>query len=284
MEKAHTCIQYSSTINRSISFFPWLNSSKETGFLIIMTQTPGRMLAALLLLLSSPEGVAFVIRIRRPVPAISGIRHGRTSWSVLCPEGAADTSNLLGNRMSQSDSNAYGKDMDQDAMMESDMLVTVDQNDMLIDTFGSTSKKEAHTFNTDQPRGILHRAFSFFLFDQNNKLLLTQRASSKITFPSVWTNTCCSHPLYGMAPDEVDPVPAAYPNFPGIKHAAIRKCQHELGIAPENIEHNNIAFISRFQYWAADTVTYGKDAPWGEHGMFCLSLPCISNQLYFVFF
>ena len=51
---------------------------------------------------------------------------------------------------------------------------------------------------------MLHRAFSVFLFDDRNKLLLQQRASSKITFPSLWTNTCCSHPLYGQTPSEVD--------------------------------------------------------------------------------
>jgi isopentenyl-diphosphate delta-isomerase len=43
--------------------------------------------------------------------------------------------------------------------------------------------------------GLLHRAFSVFLFDSQNRLLLQQRASEKITFPDMWTNTCCSHPL-----------------------------------------------------------------------------------------
>lgn len=158
--------------------------------------------------------------------------------------------------------------MNQEDMMESDMLVTVDQNDVLVGdapSDKSASKKLAHTFNEYQPRGVLHRAFSFFLFDQDNKMLLTQRASSKITFPSVWTNTCCSHPLHGMTPNEVDLVPQAYPHFPGIKYAAIRKLKHELGIRPEYIPHDKITFISRFHYWAADTVTYGKQAPWGEH-------------------
>jgi len=172
----------------------------------------------------------------------------------------------------------YGEDMDQEAMMESDMLVTVDQNDILIDTSEkSTSKKLAHTFNQNQPRGVLHRAFSFFLFNDENKMLLTQRASSKITFPGVWTNTCCSHPLYGMTPNEVDPVPQAYPNFPGIKHAAIRKCKHELGILPQYIAHDKITFLSRFHYWAADTITYGKEAPWGEHGT------CKKNDIIYSF-
>jgi isopentenyl-diphosphate Delta-isomerase len=44
-------------------------------------------------------------------------------------------------------------------------------------------------------RGLLHRAFSVFLFNSENKLLLQQRAIEKITFPDRWTNTCCSHPL-----------------------------------------------------------------------------------------
>lgn len=224
-------------------------------------------LAVALFVFSSPECLAFVARIRSPNFPFANIRPESTgkSWGGSSAETAA-CRKASGNRMSKSNNNNYGQDMDQEAMMESDMLVAVDQDDILIDTGSSTSKKLAHTFNDKQPRGVLHRAFSFFLFDQDNKMLLTQRASSKITFPSVWTNTCCSHPLYGMTPDEVDPVPAAYPEFPGIKHAAIRKCQHELGIAPENIEHDKITFISRFQYWAADTVTYGKEAPWGEHG------------------
>ena len=44
--------------------------------------------------------------------------------------------------------------------------------------------------------GLLHRAFSCFVFDPTSgKLLLQRRAPEKITFPDMWTNTCCSHPL-----------------------------------------------------------------------------------------
>jgi isopentenyl-diphosphate delta-isomerase type 1 len=154
--------------------------------------------------------------------------------------------------------------MNQEDMMESDMLVAVDCDDLLIPG-AKLSKRAGHTFNTDSPRGCLHRAFSLFLFNADGKLLLTKRAASKITFPSVWTNTCCSHPLYGMHPDEVDVVADAYPHFPGIKHAAIRKVKHELGIDPSCMDHNSIQFISRFKYWAADTITYGDGSPWGEH-------------------
>jgi isopentenyl-diphosphate delta-isomerase len=48
--------------------------------------------------------------------------------------------------------------------------------------------------NIDQ--GMLHRAFSVFLFNTKGELLLQQRSDAKITFPGYWTNTCCSHPLY----------------------------------------------------------------------------------------
>lgn len=156
---------------------------------------------------------------------------------------------------------AYGKGMDQLELMENDMLVCVDLEDV---PSGKMSKKEAHTFNHVTPRGWAHRAFSVFLFDGNGEMLLTQRAASKITFPSVWTNTCCSHPLYGQVVNEVDQ-PDDYPTFPGIKHAAIRKLYHELGIVPGDVPHNDFHFLTRYHYWAADTVTYGEEAPWGEH-------------------
>lgn len=168
----------------------------------------------------------------------------------------------------------YGINMDQNAMMESDMLVTVDINDVLVrppeeekamEATHYCSKKQGHQFGPESPRGVLHRAFSFFLFNSKGEMLLTQRAGSKITFPNVWTNTCCSHPLWGMTPNEVDVVPDAYPQFDGIKHAARRKLKHELGIEMSDIPHSDIVFISRFHYWASDTLTHGPDTPWGEH-------------------
>ena len=158
---------------------------------------------------------------------------------------------------------AYGSGMNQQAMMESDMLITVDAMDRAVPNT-DVSKKKAHAFNSNQPRGIAHRAFSVFLFNERNELLLTQRAESKITFPGVWTNTCCSHPLHGMVPNEADGNDAI-PSFPGIKHAAIRKLRHELGIQAKDVPHENFRFLRRFHYWAADTVTYGSEAPWGEH-------------------
>ena len=89
---------------------------------------------------------------------------------------------------------------------------------------GHDSKYASHRFIPEQPRGLLHRAFSVFLFNADDKLLLQQRASAKITFPSLWTNTCCSHPLHGYSPTEVDePNDVADGTTPGVKRAAVRK-------------------------------------------------------------
>lgn len=85
--------------------------------------------------------------------------------------------------------------------MVKDQCITVDEADEVL---GHASKYEVHKFNSEQPQGILHRAFSVFLFDQESKLLLQQRAAGKVTFPNVWTNTCCSHQLSGQDPPEID--------------------------------------------------------------------------------
>jgi len=157
----------------------------------------------------------------------------------------------------------YGVGMNQEDMMNKDMLIGVDNNDVMTENF---SKRAGHEFSLDQPRGILHRAFSVFLFNERNELLITQRAPSKITFPTVWTNTCCSHPLTGFTPSEVDDVTRGdLPAANGTKNAAIRKLSHELGIHPSDVPHDDFRFLTRFHYWAGDTITYGESCDWGEH-------------------
>mmetsp|Transcript_17848 Transcript_17848/g.27107 ORF Transcript_17848/g.27107 Transcript_17848/m.27107 type:complete len:339 (+) Transcript_17848:38-1054(+) len=166
------------------------------------------------------------------------------------------TSNSLeswkGNTMSQSD------------FMERDTVLVLSDNDEVI---GSASKKESHQFTPKNPRGILHRAFSVFLYDlSTQELLLQQRASTKITFPNVWTNTCCSHPLHGMDVNEVDaPEDVMDGTVKGVKAAAVRKLEHELGIPVGQLPMDSFKFLTRLHYWAADTVTHGEKSPWGEN-------------------
>jgi len=153
--------------------------------------------------------------------------------------------------------------MSQDDFMLKDECIAVNYMDEVI---GHDNKYNCHKFIPGQPHGILHRAFSVMLFDSNNRLLLQQRADSKITFPGVWTNTCCSHPLYGMKPNELDsPGAIASGNPMGVKHAAVRKLNHELGIPTKELDATRFKFVTRVHYWAADVGTYGDDAPWGEH-------------------
>ena len=96
---------------------------------------------------------------------------------------------------------AWGEGLSQEDLMNKDECIIVDERDRII---GHDSKYNSHRFDSKNPNGILHRAFSVFLFNEDGKLLLQKRASDKITFPDVWTNTCCSHPLYGYSPTEVD--------------------------------------------------------------------------------
>ncbi|KAL9184786.1 hypothetical protein ACHAXT_012756 [Thalassiosira profunda] len=148
--------------------------------------------------------------------------------------------------------------------MEADSVLVLNPQDEIV---GAASKKESHVFDPKQPRGILHRAFSVFLFDASTgEMLLQQRASTKITFPNVWTNACCSHPLHGMQPSEVDaPAAVADGTVMGVKRAAVRKLEQELGIPVGQIDLGEFKFLTRLHYWAADTVTHGKQSPWGEH-------------------
>jgi isopentenyl-diphosphate delta-isomerase len=52
-------------------------------------------------------------------------------------------------------------------------------------------KLEAHE------KALLHRAFSVFVFNDKNELMLQQRAAHKYHSPNLWTNTCCSHQRVG---------------------------------------------------------------------------------------
>lgn len=72
---------------------------------------------------------------------------------------------------------------------ESEELILVDPDDNEI---GHLSKAACH-----DGKGVLHRAFSVFLFDESGRLLLQQRAAGKRLWPGYWSNSCCSHPRKG---------------------------------------------------------------------------------------
>ncbi|MGF1924270.1 MAG: isopentenyl-diphosphate Delta-isomerase [Bacteroidia bacterium] len=80
--------------------------------------------------------------------------------------------------------------------------------DSLDHPLGVLDKMEVHTL------GLLHRAFSVFIFNSNGELLLQQRAHDKYHSGGKWTNTCCSHPR----------------PFEETEHAAHRRLEEEMGL------------------------------------------------------
>eukprot|EP01041_Mallomonas_annulata_P003401 gene3401-6753_t len=181
------------------------------------------------------------------------------------------SSSIGGTTSSTGDEKWKGEGMSQEDFMYQDYCIRVDENDNIV---GKCTKRDAHVFNDENPRGYLHRAFSIFLFNTEGHLLLQRRATDKITFPGVWTNTCCSHPLYGCTPSEVDLSPAVNDRtVPGIRAAAIRKLHHELGIPVDTILPQDFKILTRIIYCAADRYRGGGDGDvhpageitWGEH-------------------
>jgi len=138
-----------------------------------------------------------------------------------------------------------GLDASQAEMME-ELCLCLDPEDNVINT---SSKLTTH-----REEGILHRAFSVLIFDKDGRLLVQQRSSDKITFPGIWANSCCSHPLdlEGENGDSVE----------GVKEAARRKLDQELGI-PRNITDQwDFHHVGRFEYkcrWNEDWVEHEID-------------------------
>jgi isopentenyl-diphosphate delta-isomerase len=67
-------------------------------------------------------------------------------------------------------------------------VILVDEND---NQMGRMEKLAAHR------KGLLHRAFSIFVFHPDGRLMLQKRAGSKYHSGGLWTNTCCGHPRPG---------------------------------------------------------------------------------------
>jgi geranylgeranyl diphosphate synthase, type I len=127
-----------------------------------------------------------------------------------------------------------GSDSIQESLM-SEAVIQVSEIDEII---GPVSKLDSH-----HQIGTYHRAFSVLLFDSAGRLLLQRRASHKITFPDIWANSCCSHPLYSEEEMESK-------NDLGVKRAAIRKLEQELGISPSQIDIEKFQFVTKMRYQA----------------------------------
>ncbi len=119
------------------------------------------------------------------------------------------------------------------AVLMAEAVIQVSENDQ---TIGPISKLDSHS-----GAGEYHRAFSVLLFNSNNELLLQRRSMEKVTFPGVWANSCCSHPLHSE--EELDET-----NAIGVKRAAIRKLEQELGISPESISIEDFVFMTKMRY------------------------------------
>lgn len=88
---------------------------------------------------------------------------------------------------------------------------------------GSLDKQSCHDGD-----GILHRAFSLFIFNPDGALLVQQRAPGKRLWPEFWSNSCCSHPRLGES----------------MTLAVDRRSQQELGFS------TNMQFVYKFEYSA----------------------------------
>lgn len=102
-------------------------------------------------------------------------------------------------------------------MTKEDFLILVDENDT---PWGKLEKSLVHQ------KGLLHRAFSVFIFNTNGELLLQQRSDEKYHSAGLWTNTCCSHPRYGEY----------------LCHAIERRLEEEMGLKC------NTEFVFSFRY------------------------------------
>ncbi|MBD78410.1 MAG: isopentenyl-diphosphate delta-isomerase [Crocinitomicaceae bacterium] len=107
-------------------------------------------------------------------------------------------------------------------MNGSEYVILVDDKDNAI---GRMEKYEAHS------KGVLHRAFSIFLFNKNGELLLQQRAECKYHSANLWSNTCCGHPR----PDEPTTI------------AANRRLMEELGIECKLSETFNFTYEAKME-------------------------------------
>ena len=90
---------------------------------------------------------------------------------------------------------------------DTEPLILVDEHDREL---GVLPKLDCH-----QGHGVLHRAFSVFLFDRDGRVLLQRRSAQKPLWPLYWSNSCCSHPRRGES----------------LEQATERRVREELGVS-----------------------------------------------------
>mgnify|MGYP001234795692 FL=1 len=126
--------------------------------------------------------------------------------------------------------------------MIEEQVILVNEQDQEI---GLMPKMEAHE------KAVLHRAFSVFIFNSGNELMLQQRASHKYHSPDLWTNTCCSHQRHGESNIE----------------AGKRRLFEEMGIVTELEEKTSFIYKAPFDNGLTEheldhiMVGYYDDAP-----------------------
>ena len=129
-------------------------------------------------------------------------------------------------------------------------LILVDELDREI---GHRTKRECH-----QGNGLLHRAFSIFVFNDDNELLLQQRSAEKPLWPGYWSNTCCSHPRVGESMDV----------------AVSRRLHQELGFGCL------LTFLYKFKYHAKyGTVGAEHEYCWVYHGRYSGEINVNVNEI-----
>lgn len=120
-------------------------------------------------------------------------------------------------------------------------LICVDLNDNIV---GTEKAGVAHTLK----HLTLHRAFSLFLFNSQDELLIQQRSLDKFVFPGLWSNTVCSHPFLNHISFS-DPLQ-------DVKNHLIERLKYELGITTVTV--NDLHFVTRLRYKAVDKEFTGE--------------------------
>ncbi|CAL8103265.1 unnamed protein product [Calicophoron daubneyi] len=160
----------------------------------------------------------------------------------------------------------------QEKYMNSDLCLQVDEYDCVK---GVATKKMCHELCNGASQ--LHRAFSLFLFrtgveGQEPQLLIQRRSNSKLTYPGMWSNTCCSHPLANY-PKEVVEADAF-----GVKRAAQRKLMDELRIGEVPfLMLPNIHFLTRAIYFARNESS--GNPRWAEYEIDYILISVLDSSL-----